>query len=51
MAAIILICVFGGIKLDAWLKLNFPVFTVVLSLVGVGASMYHGLKDFLRKKE
>ncbi len=51
MAAMILVCVFGGIKLDQWLKLNFPVFTVVLSLLGTGAAMYHGMRDFLRKKE
>ena len=34
MIVIILLVVFGGIKLDKWLKLEFPVFTVVLSLAG-----------------
>ena len=50
MIAIILIGVFGGIKLDSWLGLAFPVFTVVLSLVSTGAAMYYGIKDFLRMK-
>jgi F0F1-type ATP synthase assembly protein I len=31
--------VWGGIKLDQWLDLKFPVFTVVLSLLGVVASL------------
>jgi F0F1-type ATP synthase assembly protein I len=50
MVAIILIGVFGGIKLDDWLNLNFPWFTVFLSLLGTGAAMYYGIKDFLRMK-
>lgn len=50
MVAIILLGVFGGIKLDDWLDLKFPVFTVVLSLLATGAAMYYGIKDFLRMK-
>jgi hypothetical protein len=50
MLAIILLGVFGGIKLDEWLELKFPVFTVVLSLLATGAAMYYGIKDFLRMK-
>jgi len=50
MIAIILIGVFGGIKLDQWLKLDFPVFTVVLSLLATGLSVYYGIKDLLRMK-
>jgi F0F1-type ATP synthase assembly protein I len=48
MIAIILIGVFGGIKLDQWLNLKFPLFTVVLSLVATGLAVYYGIKDFLR---
>jgi len=50
MIAIILLGVFGGIKLDDWLNLKFPVFTVILSLTGTGAAVYYGIKDFLRMK-
>ncbi len=42
--------VFIGIKLDRWLNLKFPVFTVVLSLVSVVAAMYLAVKDLLKKK-
>lgn len=50
MIAIILIGVFGGIKLDRWLEFRFPVFTVVLSLLATGLAVYYGIKDFLRMK-
>jgi F0F1-type ATP synthase assembly protein I len=50
MVAIILIGVFGGIKLDRWLEFRFPVFTVVLSLLATGLAVYYGIKDFLRMK-
>ncbi len=51
MIAIILIGVFGGIKLDHWLKLRFPVFTVVLSFLAVMLALYYSLKDFIRFKK
>jgi len=50
MIVIILLFVFGGIKLDKWLKLEFPVFTVVLSLAGTGLAIYYGVKDLLKLK-
>jgi len=40
MLIIILIGVFGGIKLDEWLKLSVPVFTIVLSILAVILSIY-----------
>ncbi len=48
MIAIILIGVFGGMKLDEWLKLSFPIFTVVLSVAAVLLSMYYAVKDFIK---
>jgi F0F1-type ATP synthase assembly protein I len=51
MIAIILIGVVGGIKLDKWLKPSFPVFTVVLSFLGVILALYYVLKDFIRFKK
>ena len=40
--------IWGGIKLDAWLGTN-PLFTVVLSLSGLGASLYLIIKSVMRK--
>ena len=50
MAFIILAGTFGGIKLDEKLDLNFPVFTVGLSLASVILAMYLVLKEFIGKK-
>lgn len=51
MIVIILIGVFGGMKLDKWLDTRFPVFTVVLSFVAVMFALYYSLKDFIRLKK
>jgi len=58
MLAIILVGVFGGIKLDEWVGTEFPVFTVVLSFLAVIASILSVVREFLwpekknhRKKE
>ena len=51
MIVVILLGVFGGIKLDKWLHMEFPVFTVVLSFVGVILGIYIGLRDFIRTKK
>lgn len=51
MIAIILVGVFGGMKLDKWLKPSFPVFTVVLSFLSVIFALYYVLKDFIRMKK
>jgi hypothetical protein len=49
MAAIIGGGVFLGIKLDEWLKLKFPVFTLVLTLLSVFLAIYYFIKDILKK--
>jgi F0F1-type ATP synthase assembly protein I len=48
MIAIILVGVFGGIKLDELVKWEFPVFTLVLTLLAVILSMYYAIKDLIR---
>jgi F0F1-type ATP synthase assembly protein I len=48
MMAIILAGVFGGIKLDAWVNIGFPVFTVVLSLLSVFFAIYFVVRDLLK---
>ena len=49
MLVIILIGVFGGIKLDEWLKLNFPVFTIILSILSVILAIYTVTRDLLKR--
>ncbi len=49
MLFIILIGVFGGTKLDAWINLGFPVFTIFLSLASVIIAIYIVTKDLIRK--
>jgi F0F1-type ATP synthase assembly protein I len=50
MIAIILLGVFGGMKLDKLFPAKFPVFTVVLTILGVILSIYYVIKDLLKHK-
>ncbi|MDQ3046656.1 MAG: AtpZ/AtpI family protein [Bacteroidota bacterium] len=49
MAVIIGGGVYGGIKLDEWLKLKFPVFTLLLTLLSVFLAIYYFIRDILKK--
>lgn len=49
MFAIIGLGIFGGIKLDQWLNLRFPVFTILLSIISVAGAIYTAIKDLIRK--
>lgn len=50
MAATIALGVWGGKKLDDWLHVaQFPVFTVILSLLSVAGAMWFAVKDFFKK--
>jgi F0F1-type ATP synthase assembly protein I len=51
MLIIILIGVFGGVKLDQWLKLSVPVFTVVLSILAVILAIYTVTRDLLKQNK
>jgi F0F1-type ATP synthase assembly protein I len=48
MLGIILVTVWGGMKLDKLTGWHTPVFTIVLSLLGVFAAIYTAIKDFIR---
>jgi ATP synthase protein I len=48
MIVIILVTVWGGIKLDKFFALETPVFTIILSLLGVFAAIYTAVKDFIK---
>lgn len=38
----------GGNKLDQYFKNTTPVFTIILSLLGIGAALYLVLKDLIK---
>jgi ATP synthase protein I len=48
MIGIILITVWGGVKLDKLTGWNTPVFTIVLSLLGVFGAIYTVIRDFIK---
>ncbi|MBP6977446.1 MAG: AtpZ/AtpI family protein [Bacteroidales bacterium] len=50
MLVIILVGIYGGVKLDKLIKLDFPVFTVILSFVSVALAIYYAVKDFIKTK-
>jgi F0F1-type ATP synthase assembly protein I len=50
MAITIFLGVWGGIQLDKYFPQGIPIFTLVLSLLGVVLAVYLVIKDFIRKK-
>ncbi len=50
MALAILLGVWGGLQLDGWLNLAFPLCTVLLSLAGVALAIYILIRDTSPKK-
>ncbi|MCP4553449.1 MAG: AtpZ/AtpI family protein [Bacteroidetes bacterium] len=49
MMAIILIGVFGGIKIDEWIKWETPVFTILFAFLSVILAIYLVIKDLIQK--
>ena len=49
MLVIILLGVFGGLKLDQWLKLKTPVFTVILSVASVALAIYYVTRGLMKE--
>ncbi len=49
MLVIILAGVFGGYQLDQWLKLSFPVFTILLSILSVILAIYSVTRELMRQ--
>lgn len=49
MAAIILLSTLGGIKLDHYIGMKFPVFTLSFCLLSIVAALYLFIKDFIKK--
>ncbi|MFN5346831.1 MAG: AtpZ/AtpI family protein [Bacteroidota bacterium] len=50
MGGIIFLLTWLGIKLDFWLHLKFPIFTMLLAMFSAFAAIYYFIKDFLPKK-
>ena len=48
MFGIILLTAWGGVKLDKLAGNETPVFTIILSLLGVFAAIYTVVKDFIK---
>lgn len=48
MVVIMLISVWGGMKLDELAATETPVFTIILSLLGVVAAIYTSIKDLIK---
>jgi len=48
MIGIILVTTWGGIKLDKLTDFEKPVFTIILSLLGVFAAIYTVVRDFIK---
>lgn len=51
MGVIIGLSAWGGQKLDNYFKNIQPVFTIILSLLGIAAALYLVLKDFIKQKK
>ncbi|WP_372774696.1 AtpZ/AtpI family protein [Mangrovibacterium sp.] len=49
MIAIMGFGVFAGIKIDEWLTMSFPVFTLILMILSVIGAIYHAIKNFIKK--
>ncbi len=48
MAVIITLGVLGGYKLDAFLNLKFPIFTLIFSVISVALAVYLAIRDIIR---
>ena len=49
MIVVILLVLYGGMKLDQYLEREFPLFTILGAILGVFFSLYFALKDLLKK--
>ncbi len=50
MGATIFLMTWAGIKLDAWLHLKFPAFTLLFALLSVTGVLYYFIKQVSAKK-
>ena len=50
MIAMILLGAFGGKALDKWIGWEFPVFTLILTLLSVIGAIFYGMRELFRSK-
>jgi hypothetical protein len=50
MAAIILVAVYLGYKIDGWLKINKHIFLLLFSFLSVFLALYYAFRDLLKFK-
>lgn len=48
MMAIMAAGTFAGYKIDGWLGLSFPAFTLGLMILSVIGAVYYGVRNFLK---
>ncbi len=51
MAVIVIAGAFGGRELDKWLQWHFPVFTIVLTLLGIVLSILYGIRELFKHQK
>ena len=49
MIAVIVLFAFAGVFLDKKVSWRIPLFTILLTILGVVAALYSSLKDFIKK--
>ncbi len=48
MIVIIVAGAFGGKAIDGWLNWDFPVFTLILTILSVAAAVYYGIRGLFK---
>ncbi len=51
MAVIVVAGAFGGRELDKWLQWHFPVFTVVLTILGIVLSILYAIREIFKHQK
>jgi len=51
MVVIVIAGAFGGRELDKWLQWHFPVFTIVLTLLGIVLSILYGIRELFKHQK
>ncbi len=51
MAVIVIAGAFGGRELHKWLQWHFPVFTIVLTLLGIVLSILYGIRELFKHQK
>ena len=51
MIVIIVAGAFGGKALDSWIEWDFPVFTLVLTILSVGGAVIYGMRGLFKNND